>query len=108
MNEEELNQKIVEIEHRLSKIEQFLKGPTQITKPNKKYDGIAGGIRFLLDNGFFDTPKALNEVINELKREGYKLSVSGVASTLSATFTHKQKILTRVKEKEGWKYTKRK
>jgi len=103
----ELKQKLMEHENRLNKIEQSLKEPARITKPAKKYEGLAGGIRLLLDNNFFDTPKMLNDVIDELKREGYKLSKSGVASTLSATFTNKQKLLTRTREKEGWSYKKR-
>ncbi len=108
MNDEELKQKVMEIESRLAKIELLLKEPTRSTKPNKKYNGLAGGIRLLFDDGFFDSPKTLNEVINELKREGYKLSKSGVASTLSTTFTHKQRVLSRIKDKEGWRYEKRK
>ena len=106
MNEDELKQRIIEIERRLDRIE-GLKEQVR-NKPGKKYNGLAGGIRLLLDNGFFDSPKSLNEVIDELKREGYKLSVSGVASTLSTTFTNKQKMLTRSKDKEGWRYEKRK
>jgi hypothetical protein len=107
MREDELKQQIAQIEARLCKVEELLKAPSRHVKPAKKYEGLAGGIRRLLDKGFFETPKTLNEVIDELKREGYKLSVSGVASTLSVTFTHKQRSLTRIKDKEGWKYKRR-
>ena len=106
MNEQELQNKVLELENRLNKIEQTL--INRSIKPHKKYTGLAGGIRLILDNGFFDSPKSLNEVIDELKREGYTLSKSGVASTLSTTFTNKQKILTRIKDTEGWRYQRRK
>ena len=38
---------------------------------NKGYRGLAGGIRFLIDNKFFNEPKTTKEIMVELKREGY-------------------------------------
>jgi hypothetical protein len=77
-------------------------------KQKNNYKGLAGGVRFLIDNGFFDSPKNLNEIINELKREGYHYSKSGIASTLSETFVKNQRILNRIKENKSWSYALRK
>lgn len=75
---------------------------------NKDYKGLAGGIRFLIDNKFLNEPKTTKDIMSELKREGYHYTQSGIASTLSETFTKSQKILNRIKEKDGWKYVLRK
>ena len=75
---------------------------------NKDYKGLAGGIRFLVDNKFFNEPKTTKDIMAELKREGYHYTQSGIASTLSETFTKSQKILNRIKDKDGWKYVLRK
>ena len=108
--EEAYIKKIEDIENRLKKIEDILFSedkPTEL-KTKESFSGLAGGIRFLIKNGFFNEPKTLKEVINELKREGYHRSTSGVASTLSVTFTANQKILSRIKEGKLWKYVMRK
>jgi len=75
---------------------------------NKDYKGLAGGIRFLIDNKFFDEPKTTKEIMIELKREGYHYTQSGIASTLSETFTKSQKILNRIKDKDSLRYVLRK
>ena len=108
--EEQYVKKIEEIELRLKKIEDTLFSENKPTKFKTKesFTGLAGGIRFLIKNGFFNEPKTLKDVIDELKREGYHRSTSGVASTLSVTFTANQKILTRIKEGKIWKYVMRK
>ena len=108
--EEQYIKKIEEIEIRLKKIENSLfsgNKPIQL-KTKESFSGLAGGIRFLIKNDFFNEPKMLKEVIDELKREGYHRSTSGVASTLSVTFTANKKILTRIKEGKIWKYVIRK
>lgn len=107
--EEENIKKFEEFDERLKRIENTLFskiGPLQKAKEN--FSGLAGGIRFLIKNGFFNEPKALKEVSEELKREGYHRSTSGVASTLSVTFTANQKLLTRIKDNKNWKYVLRK
>jgi hypothetical protein len=72
------------------------------------YEGLAGGIRMLMANGFFDQPKAIAEIISELNREGYYNTHAGVASTLLITFVGKQKTLTRIKQGKKWAYVMRK
>ena len=108
--EEGYIKKIEEIDERLKKVEDtlFSKDERLSKKIKEDFSGLAGGIRFLIKNGFFNEPKTLKEVIDELKREGYHRSISGVASTLSVTFTANQKILTRIKEEKTWKYVIRK
>ena len=109
--EEQYAKKIEEIDERLKKIEDILfseQKPLLPSKNKENFSGLAGGIRFLIKNEFFNEPKTLKEVIDELKREGYHRSTSGVASTLSVTFTASQKILTRIKEGKTWKYVMRK
>lgn len=107
---DELIKRIENIEDRIKKIEGVLFSddkPVEL-KTKENFSGLAGGIRFLIKNGFFNEPRTLKEVIDELKREGYHRSTSGVASTLSVTFTANQKILTRIKEEKTWKYVIRK
>ncbi len=108
--EEQYIKKIEEIESRLKKVENIVfseNKPTQL-KTKESFSGLAGGIRFLIKNAFFNAPKSVKEVIDELKREGYYGTMTGVASTLSMTFTKSQKILNRVKEEKTWKYVIRK
>lgn len=107
--EEMYIKKIEDIDERLRKIENILlKSQNKPLKIEGNFSGLAGGIRFLIKNGFFNEPRTLKEVIDELKREGYYGSIAGVASTLSVTFTTSQKIFTRIKEGAVWKYVLRK
>ena len=75
---------------------------------SKDYKGLAGGIRFLIDNKFLNEPKTANEIMAELKREGYHHSLSSISKMLSVNFTKNKKILNRIKDKEGWRYVLRK
>jgi hypothetical protein len=74
----------------------------------KKYSGVAGGIRFLIDNKFLNELKTANEIMVELKREGYHHSLASISKMLSVDFTRNKKILNRIKENDGWKYVLRK
>ncbi len=74
----------------------------------ESYEGLTGGIKMLIANGFFDQPKAIAEIIGELNREGYYNTHAGVASTLLITFVGKQKTLTRIQKSGKWAYVKRK
>ncbi len=97
-------------ESRIKKLENnlLIEKKNKIKEATKGYKGLAGGIRFIIKSGFLNNPRSLNEIINELKREGYHYSKSGVASTLSETFVKSQKILNRIKEGKIWKYVLRK
>lgn len=104
--EEEVKQRIESLENRVS----ILEG-TPIKKSeeaSKNYKGLAGGIRFLIANKFLNEPKTANEIMAELKREGYHHSLASVSKMLSVDFTKNKKILNRIKDKENWKYVLRK
>lgn len=74
-------------------------------KPVKTdYSGLAGGIRFLINKRFLSEPRTANEIMEELKREGYHYSIASVSKMLSVNFTKNMKTLSRVKEDNFWKY----
>lgn len=86
-------------------------GNTSNIKTKKKssnYSGLTGGIRFLIDNNFYNTPKSVKEIFNELKREGYHYSYESVDKLLRVDFHKNNKILNRFKEDKVWKYAIRK
>ena len=107
--DEELKKRLDRIEERLAKLEGESIVAAKADKPvNASYTGLAGGLRLLLDNGFFNEPKTVDAIIEELNREGYYNTPAGVSSTLSMTFVKSQKTLTRLKEGRKWAYVKRK
>lgn len=109
MSEEDTKLILHEHEQRIKRLEELIFSKKEALKPIKKnYSGLAGGIRLLIDNGFLNEPKSVKEIMAELKREGYHNSKSGVASTLSVTFTKSQKALNRIDENKVWKYVVRK
>lgn len=107
---EEIKKRLDDFENRLKKIEDFLfSGQNKKEKiVSEDYKGLAGGVRFLIDKGFLNQPKSVNEILNELKKENYHYTLTGIASTLSETFTKSQKILNRIKEGKVYKYVVRK
>lgn len=50
---------------------------------SKGYSGLPGGIRLLVDEGFFDSPQALNPVRNALASRGYHYSRQAVHNSLA-------------------------
>lgn len=78
------------------------------TRIEKDYKGLVGGIKFLIDNKFLDEPRTANEIMTELKREGYHHSLAPISKMLSVNFTKNKKVLNRIKDKENWKYVLRK
>jgi len=110
MNEQKIKQILEDHEERIKRLEgKKVSEKIEVTKAKTEdFKGLAGGIRLLIKNNFFNEPKSLNEIIVELKREGYHNSKARVASTLSVTFTKSQKVLNRIKEDKVWKYVLRK
>ncbi len=106
--DEEIKQMFEDHERRIK----ILEGkPLEQKKPesNKKdYKGLAGGIRLIIDNEFLKDPKTVNEIVAELKREGYHHSVAPVSKMLSVDFTKNKKVLNRIMEGKVWKYVLRK
>lgn len=102
---EELIEKISNLEKRLSKIEGE---PTIIKKSKGGFQGLSGGIRLLLKNGFLNEPKSVKEIYEELAREGYHYPKRSVDKLLRVNFMKKQKLLTRIKKGKVWEYVIRK
>jgi len=112
MGDNKIQSMLCEHEKRLRHLEDIVlsKSATasSATKERKQYGGLSGGILFLAENGFFKQPRALKEVKEELRREGYHYSNAPIAKTLSVYFTKTKKLLTRIREESNWKYVLRK
>jgi len=80
----------------------------KFVKTKKDYNGLAGGIRLLIDENFLNVPKSVKEIQEELKRQGYYHSKTSVAKLLSVDFMKKKRIITRIDENKRWKYVIRK
>lgn len=106
MNESEINARFERIEKRLDKIEHM---PTSNEKKKAgiTYKGLVGGINFLMNNNFFNEPHAVNEIVDELKKEGYHYPSASIDKILR-DFVQKKKILTRINDDGKWKYVLRK
>jgi predicted nuclease with TOPRIM domain len=101
----EIKEKLRELEDRLERLEN--KAIKRKMKIVKKYKGLTGGLRFLLDKGFFDKWRTLKDVCEELEREGYNYPPKTVSARLLES-VRDYKFLVRKKEKGIWKYAKRK
>ena len=82
--------------------------PKKKIDKNKNYRGIFGGIRFLIDGGFLNSPKSVQQIILELKKEGYYGKSASIDKLLRVDLTNKKKVLTRIKEGKVWLYVIRK
>ena len=107
---DEIYKKVQEHEKRLAQIEKYIfsKDVTKIKPTHNNFKGLAGGIRFLIHNGFFNKLVSVKEITEKLKREGYHHSTAPISKMLSINFTKNQKILNRIKEDGVWKYVLRK
>ena len=109
-NNTKLNKRFAEIEKRLRKLEEaiFTYKLPEKKKGSQYYKGATGGIRLLIDDGFFKTPKSVKEIILELKREGYHYPDTSIFKILSVDFTNREKTLNRIREGRIFKYVIRK
>lgn len=103
---EKIWDKLKEIEKKLSQKKEVHKEKRIYSK--KGYKGLAGGIRLIINEGFLDHPKSVNEVYQELRRQGYHYPQKSVTKLLSINFMKNSRILTRIKENKKWKYVIRK
>lgn len=75
---------------------------------HKSNKGVGRDIQKLLDANFFKSPRLMNEVIAELKKEGCFHADRVVDRTVRETFVKSRKIIKRIENSEGgmakWKY----
>ena len=78
---------LTSIEDRLKKIEKVVFGKKLVTKfVSEDFSDLAGGIRLLIKNDYFKTPRTSSEVFKELGREGYHHKSDAVYTALSRDF----------------------
>ena len=75
-------------------------------KSKKEYSGTTGGIRMLIDDGYFSVPKVKKDVINKLAEEGRYYSNPSISMSLLNLV--KERKLSRIGKKGSWKYVIRK
>lgn len=94
-------------EERIVALEKSLKPTKEHSKTKdlpRDYSGLVGGVRYLIDEKFFNTPRKLGEIIDKLKENGYFHDSGAVHRTVAVYFVKRDKILTRFKEGKVWKY----
>ena len=102
--------RIGSLEKRVSALENLVKpsgAQQKKSAPKKNYRGLKGGINFLLDDGFFDSPQYIGGTEKELKRHSYHYPIASISTAL-IRMAKPQGPLTRINDKEGWKYVRRK
>lgn len=101
MNElEKLKRMIQEHEDRITKLEDNLISKKSL--PNN-FKGIKGGIQLLIRNKFFNAPKSSNEIIKEMKINGFVYDKSSIENTLRKDFLENN-TLQKIPEDTKWKY----
>lgn len=70
--------------------------------------GLSDGIRLLIKNGFFNEPKPMAKIKEELEKEGYFYRGEAIDKLVRHDFMKKKKILTRIKKNTKWHYVIRK
>jgi hypothetical protein len=112
MDEEiqKIKEKLDDFERRLKILEEKEPAvePKKRVEESKKYKGLVGGLRYLIDHDFFKEPKTVKETMEELSKEGYHYPHASISKMLSVDFTKNSKILTRIIEKDVYKYVIRK
>lgn len=82
---------------------------TNVTKTGaKSVAGCIGAIQGLIDEGFFETQKAVSQVVDKLKEEGQPYSRALVSMNLLNLVKPPRKTLRRINESKQWKYIIRK
>jgi len=81
------------------------------TGSSRRYSGPSGGIKLLLQEGFFKDPKAVPEVVAKLREQGFNYPRSTIAVALLRMV--RDRTLVRIKAekpkgKEKWVYAERK
>lgn len=90
---------------RIKKLEDFLfKEESKKKIPETKLKGTSKGVQELIEEGFFNEPKKIKDVVEELSRKGYFSSRDIIDRIVRRDFFKRKKILTRIKEDKIWKY----
>ena len=110
MNElKEILKIVKDLDKRLKRVEgKFASVSESVTKPVIKKGSkksISGLILELVDDGFFDTPKAFAEILDELKRRGYYYARTSLTLPLQTLL--RKKALGRISVGGNWAYVKR-
>lgn len=98
------SQKIKELEKRVARLEKILIQSKPI-KTKKKSASVASLLEEFKDEGFFDQPKTLKEIRDELAKNNYHYAVTSLTNPLQRLT--RQKILGRLLENSKWAYVKR-
>lgn len=76
----------INIIKRIEKLEAVVFGSNKKKKNIKtdsEYNGPTGGVKFLIDKGFFNNKQALSQVRDELNKNGYHYSIQAAQTALS-------------------------
>lgn len=103
---EDLEKRFVDLEARVSAIENLMAKPTNVTlSTERESKGPTNAIRKVIQEGFFDSPKASKEAETELNRQGYFYSIQSIDKAMRSM---NGKEFTRIKQDGIWKYVIRK
>lgn len=103
------NTEIKKLEARIKKIESILfTNKVKTAKSKKTHIGLVGGLTFLIEKGFFNKPKLVTEIQDELQKEGYYHPIQSTDTILRRDMVNRKKILTRLKINGVWQYALRK
>lgn len=108
MVKNEIEKKLESFEKRIKDLEKVVFDKKKGKLSPNKYEGLSGGINYLIDNHFFNTLRSKKEVYMELKKEGYYHRPQAVDTLLRRDFVTKKKILSRIEDGNIWKYGLRK
>ena len=106
MESKKIEKVLKDHENRLKKLEEKLsRGSTPKTKSTKKPSSVFDFLMELKDDGFFDKPKLLKDIVHELARRGYHYRTTSLTNPLQRAL--RQKKLGRVGKTRNWQYVKR-
>lgn len=104
---------IKQIISRLEKLERAVFRSVSVTtskadKDARKYKGATGGMRLLVDEGYFDKKRSFGEICKVLENNGYHYTKQAVQTPLNNLSYPKSKLLVALTEKGRKLYAKRK
>lgn len=107
------NEIIAQIRVLLNELEGMPVNTTSVPTANakgaaKKVTGCVGAIQDLINEEFFESQKAISQVVDKLREEGQPYSRELVSMNLLNLVKPPRKILRRIKENGQWRYILRK